>query len=53
MNDFVFSEYIRDVVHTIPDLLKDLDQFIIQMELLGVYSERSRSRALKILMDLN
>jgi len=52
VNDFVFSEYIRDIVHTIPDLLKDLDQFVSQMELLGVYSERSRSRALKLLVDL-
>jgi len=52
VNDFVFSEYIRDIVHTVPDLLKDLDQFISQMELLGVSSERSRSRALKLLVDL-
>merc|ERR1712113_1313899 len=53
VTDFVLQEYIRDVFDELSsDLLKSLDEFMRRMEFLGVYSAKSRSRALTILEEM-
>eukprot|EP01084_Bolivina_argentea_P294898 507561_1 len=50
VSDFVLKEYIRDVSDELSsDLLNSLDEFMRRMQFLGVYSAKSRSRALAIL----
>jgi len=52
VSDFVLTEYIRDVVEEVDDVLVSIDEFMRRMEFLGVNSERSRSRALALLEEL-
>ena len=53
VSDFVLKEYIIDVFDELSsDLLNSLDEFMRRMEFLGVYSAKSRSRALTILEQM-
>eukprot|EP01083_Nonionella_stella_P213068 768801_1 len=53
VSDFVLTEYIRDVSDELSsDLLASLDEFMRRMEFLGVYSAKSRSRALTIIEEI-
>jgi len=50
VSDFVLKEYIRDVSDELSsNLLNSLDEFMRRMAFLGVFSAKSRSRALSIL----
>jgi len=52
VNDFVFTEYIRSVLDIIDNPFNNIEAFIKQMEKLGVQTDRSRSRAFRLLDDL-
>jgi len=53
VSDFVLKEYIIDVFDELSgDLLGSLDEFMRRMEFLGLYSAKSRSRALTILEEM-
>ena len=53
VSDFVLKEYVMDVFDELSsDLLNSLDEFMRRMEFLGVYSAKSRSRALVILESM-
>jgi len=53
VSDFVLKEYIHDVFDELSsNLLSSLDEFMRRMEFLGVYSAKSRSRALSILEEM-
>merc|ERR1712154_149032 len=44
--------YIIDVVEAIPDLWTNIDLFMEKMKILGINSDKSRSRALGIMEQL-
>merc|ERR1712228_853202 len=53
VSDFVLKEYVMDVFDELSsNLLNSLDEFMRRMEFLGVYSAKSRSRALIILESM-
>eukprot|EP01083_Nonionella_stella_P017251 48225_1 len=52
VNDFVFKEYIIDVVEAMPHLLTNHSLFLEKMSVLGITSDKSKNRALTFINEI-